>query len=77
MHAAHDAAGVPLVVGQRVDRSVSTGDTSLEKRIEIQSAPGDQPEQHEGDRAEVVERIKPVAEGGVEQRLHAHEGPSQ
>lgn len=74
MQAAHDAAEPPLG-GQPIDRHVCLCDAGLEEGIQVQPCAGDDPEQEERDLAEVVERIEPVAEGGVERRLHAQEHP--
>ena len=58
-------------------RRVGVGDAGLEEGVQVKAADGDDPEQEEADRAEVIERIEPVAEGGIEQRLDAHEQPLQ
>ena len=35
MHAAHDAAEIPLVDGERLDRLVGFGDPGIEEHVEI------------------------------------------
>ena len=77
VHAAQDAAEVPLAVGQRLHRGVRPGHAGIEEGVQVQPAAGDQPEQEEADRAELVERVDAVAERAVEQRLDAHEAPAQ
>src|SRR3990167_2963123 len=65
--------GVPLTVRQRLDRPICIGHAGLEKREQVEAADGDDPEQEEGNRTEVIQRIEPVAERRVEQRLDPHE----
>src|SRR5690606_15471513 len=48
-----------------------------EEHVERDARHGDDPEQEEGDRAQMVERIEPIAERAVEQRFGAHEQGAQ
>src|ERR1019366_6829702 len=73
MHAAQDAADPALAMRQRFDRRIGLGDAGLEENIQVQPARRDDPEQHERDRTELVERIQPIAEGAVEYPLDTHE----
>ena len=75
MNAAHDATGIPLTLGQGLNRCIGVGYSGLEEDVKVKPADGDDPEQEEADGTEVIERIEPVAEGGIEQRLDAHEQP--
>ncbi|MNC89994.1 hypothetical protein D3C83_60250 [compost metagenome] len=75
MHRAQHAARPPLAVRERLHRAVGARDAGLEEGVEIEPARHHQPHQVVRDRPEVVERIEPVAEREIEQRLHPQEAP--
>ncbi|MCG3200159.1 MAG: hypothetical protein NFCOHLIN_00001 [Gammaproteobacteria bacterium] len=77
VHAAEDAAGVTLGMRQRLHRAVSPFDARVEEGIEVQPGAGDDPEQIERQRAQVIQGIELVAEGAVEHRLGMHEARAQ
>jgi hypothetical protein len=66
MQAAQDPAGKPLAVRQGLHRRIRAGEAGLEERVDVQARRDDDPEQEVADGAEVVERIEPFAEDGVE-----------
>jgi len=75
VHAAHDAAGPPLVVRDGLDRLIGIGDARVGKDEEVEPGERHQPELPKRDGAEVVERIQLVAEGDIENAFDAHEEP--
>jgi len=75
VHAAQHATEIPLLARQLVNRRIGAVDAGLEKDVQIQPARHHQPHQEVRDRTEVIQRIEPVAEGEVEQRLDAQEHP--
>ena len=56
MQAAHDARGVPLVVGDVLDRRVRVGDAGIEKDVQVDAGAGNDPEEVPAQRAEMPER---------------------
>src|SRR3989304_5276043 len=56
-------------------RLISQKVAGAEKDVQIDPAADRDPGEQVRDRAEVVERVEALAEGGVEQRLDAHEKP--
>ena len=67
VQAAHDPAHIPVLPRQMLDRVVGLGYAGVEEDVQVQPARSDDPEQEEGDLAQVIERIEPVAEDPVEQ----------
>jgi hypothetical protein len=74
---AHDTAGPPLVMRDRLDRFEGVMHAGVGEDVEIEAGTDQQPELPEADRAEVVEGVQLVAEGEVEHVFDAHEAPAQ
>src|SRR5690606_25078032 len=77
MRAAQDPAEAPPPVGDALHGGVGAVHARVEEHVERDAGYGDDPEQEEGDRAQMVERIEAIAERTVEQRLGAHASCAQ
>jgi hypothetical protein len=76
MQAAHDAAGVPLNVGQVFQRLIGLVDASVEKNVEIDATDDGDPVEEPAERAQLVHGIPGRAEGTVEAIFDALESRS-
>ena len=66
VHSAHEAANSEGGVRDRLHRTPGAGDAGVEERIQHEPGATDHPEQEEGDGAQVVQRVEPVAESAGE-----------
>ncbi len=58
MQAAHDAAQVPLVDGELLQRVVGVGHAGVEEDVDVDAADGNDPEQEPAQRTELHQRIQ-------------------
>jgi len=77
MQAAHDAAEVPLLAGQILDRAVGFGRPGIEEDVEIDAGDRDDPVVEEAKGTKVIERVPLRAEDVVEQALEPLERGAQ
>jgi hypothetical protein len=73
VEAAQDAADPALPVGDPLDRLVGLRYAGREEDVEVEPARDDDPEQVVADRAEVVERVRLLAERAIEELLGGEE----
>ena len=77
VEAPHDAARVPLHVGDALDRRPGVLDAGVEEDVEVDPGGGHDPVEEPGERAKLAEGIQRRGERRVENALHAFESASQ
>jgi len=73
MQAAHDAAGVPLDLGNALDRLIGAADVGIHEDVEVDTGDRDDPVKEIAERAKEIERIPGWIEGFVEGQLDPFE----